>query len=219
MEIDFQRQTALFNPEQFADKHVTIIGLGNIGSHAALTLARMGIRRFTLFDPDTIEKHNLSSQSYSQRFIGTSKVSAIREQIQDIDAMIQVQPIQSKFDQYPDDPIITDIIVIGVDSLKARREIAKQLIKSKFTGLIIDGRIGGEQLELYSSKSPQDWQKTIPAGKPAPDICGGQYICYVSVIIGGLIGCQVKKYLTQQAWDKSIMLNVPSLQVAKNFEW
>lgn len=216
MEIDFKRQTALFDPQSFSDKHITIIGLGNIGSHVALSLARMGIRRFTLFDPDIIENHNLSSQSYTRRSIGMAKVDAIKEQIIDIDALIEVTALKEK---YTPGTTATDIIIIGVDSLEARRNISESLIKNTYTGMIIDGRIGGEQLEVYTCSTPQDWQQTIPKGKAAPDICGGQYICYVSVIIGGLITCQIKKLLTKQEWDKSVIMNVPSLQVVKNFEW
>lgn len=39
--------------------HVGIIGLGSVGSIVAESLARVGVSKFTLVDPDTIEKRNL----------------------------------------------------------------------------------------------------------------------------------------------------------------
>lgn len=217
MEIDYKRQTAIFDPELFEEKKVTIIGLGNIGSHVALTLARMGIRSFVLFDHDTVENHNLSSQSYNRTFIGVSKVEAVSAQIRNIDATIRIEGNPTKFEN--GHVLNSDLVVVGVDSLKARREIAEQLTRTDYRGNIIDARIGGEQLEIYICQNPEEFKKAIPEGDAVPDICGGEFIAYVSVIVGGLVACQVKKILTGQPTDKSIMVNVPSLQVAKDFEW
>ncbi|NLF14564.1 MAG: hypothetical protein GX597_22470, partial [Anaerolineaceae bacterium] len=38
---------------------VAIVGLGRTGSAVAVTLARLGVRRVLLVDPDTVERHNL----------------------------------------------------------------------------------------------------------------------------------------------------------------
>ena len=49
-----KRQKAMYDPSDHQDKHVTIIGLGNIGSHTALCLARMGVANMTLVDFDIV---------------------------------------------------------------------------------------------------------------------------------------------------------------------
>lgn len=214
MPIDFKQQTALFNPPLFEHNRVTIVGLGNIGSHVALTLARMGVQRITLFDDDTVENHNLSSQSYGAKFIGVSKVEAIAFQIGEIDPLIQVRSITEKYQHHATE----DIVVIGVDSLVARREIA-QILEGTTVNLIIDGRIGGEQLEVYNCKTIEEWKKTIPDGEAGEEPCGGKYIAYVSVMIAGLIANQVKKFLREETLNTSMMMNVNSFDVIKNYEW
>lgn len=210
----FNRQVNLFNPRNFEDREVTIVGLGNIGSHTALTLCRMGIKKFSLFDFDTIEEHNLASQSYTATDIGRTKVRAIQRQLIEIEPRIEISISEHKFVNYGN----LDIIVLGVDSLDARREIAA-LLKQNPPKLIIDGRIGGEQLELYTFEKVEDFEASIPTGPAAEEGCGERYIAYVSVIIAGLIACQVKKYLTGQQLTKSFIINVPTLTVLKDVEW
>lgn len=212
--VDFMRQIQIFDPIEFQDRSVTIIGLGNIGSHAAICLARLGIKNFFLYDSDTIEEHNLSSQSYNKADIGRDKVEAVKAQILAIDETISVIACSRVYER---NTVPEDIVVVGVDELTIRRELAGML--KDFANVIIDGRIGGEQLELYTCESSDEWAKTIPAGDGDSDPCGARYISYVSYIIGGLIACQVKKYLKGQRLDKSIMINIPSLQIAKGFDW
>lgn len=50
------------NHEQIARLRVGIVGLGSVGSVVAEILARMGLRRFSLFDFDIIKQHNLDRQ-------------------------------------------------------------------------------------------------------------------------------------------------------------
>ncbi len=55
--------------------HVGIVGLGSVGCLVAEALARMGIERFTLIDPDRVEEHNLDRLLYgTRRDIGRLKV-------------------------------------------------------------------------------------------------------------------------------------------------
>lgn len=211
--VDFKRQVRLFNPTNFSKRKITIIGLGNIGSHAAICLTRLGISEFNLYDPDIIEAHNISSQSYGEAEINLSKVEAVSNQMKAINPNVVVTTNKEKFDS----PEEQDIVIVGVDELETRRELAT-ILKGK-ANLIIDGRIGGEQLEMYSALKEDDWAMTIPVGDGDEDPCGGRYISYVSYIIAALITCQVKKFLTEQAITKSIILHVPSLQVMKDLQW
>lgn len=215
--VDYMRQLLIFNPEEHQNVHVTIVGLGNIGSHAALTLARLGIKHFMLFDPDTIEAHNLSSQAFGESDMGKSKVLAIATKIKELNPLAEVVMREEEFTSQPD--FFNDALILGVDSMDARKKIFEGLSADrKFPTMLIDGRIGGNQLELYMPKTYAEWKATF-ADNPAEEPCGGRYISYVSVVIGGLIANQVKKFLKGETLDSSIMMDVNSLQVIKNFQW
>ena len=60
--------------------HVGIVGLGSVGCLVAEAIARMGVGRVTLIDPDRIEEHNLDRLLYGTvRDIGRLKVDAAAE--------------------------------------------------------------------------------------------------------------------------------------------
>lgn len=73
------------------DSHVTVIGLGGLGSAAVLYLAGAGIGRLTLADRDRVEPGNLQRQVlYRSADIGQPKTAAARAQVAALDASIAV---------------------------------------------------------------------------------------------------------------------------------
>ncbi len=217
IEIDYKRQVNLFNPRRY-DMRVAVVGLGNIGSATALMLGRLGITELMVCDFDKVEVHNLTSQQYDVDDIGESKVSAIIKKLQAINPAVNVLGRDMRFRP---GFVSGDILIVAIDSMEGRKEICaaiKKIPKADQPKLIIDGRVGGDQLEVYNCKSAQAWNKTF-VDNPAQDPCGGRFICYVSSIIGGIITNQVKRFIKGDKLEKSIMMNVDTLQIVKNFEW
>jgi len=141
--MDHKRQTDIFDPANFEDRHVTIVGLGNIGSHTAIALARMGIQNFDLYDFDTVEEHNLSSQAYDIEDIGQKKTEAIMNKIFAInpDAEVTIFNVdkQEEHGAFDGSQPIKDILVIGVDTMAAREEIGEKIQGTTIP--VIDGRM------------------------------------------------------------------------------
>lgn len=119
------------------------------------------------------------------------------------------------------------ILILATDSMKSRKEIAKQIKDLGRTPcLVIDGRVGGPQLEVYTFTDSKEtniktgeetdlwarWEATF-FDDPAPDPCGARYICYISMVIGSFIANQVKRYLKSEKLKKSIIFNIDSLQL------
>lgn len=66
--------------EKLGAAHVLIVGLGGLGSVAALYLARSGIGSLTLADPDKVSLSNLPRQIlYEERHLGRAKTEAAFE--------------------------------------------------------------------------------------------------------------------------------------------
>ena len=85
------------NPEkEFFSKHdpailpilrasvVGIAGAGGLGSHVAVALARAGIGKLIIADPDRIEISNLNRQQYFWPQIGETKIHALLENLSQI---------------------------------------------------------------------------------------------------------------------------------------
>ena len=67
---------------------VAIAGLGGLGSHIAVMLARAGIGKLLLVDFDTVEISNLNRQHYTVRHLGMPKTEALAMQLQEINPFV-----------------------------------------------------------------------------------------------------------------------------------
>lgn len=74
--------------------HAAVIGLGGVGGYALEALARAGVGRLLLVDPDTVAVSNLNRQLLAlESTIGALKVDVARERVRQIDPDIQVDTI------------------------------------------------------------------------------------------------------------------------------
>lgn len=63
---------------------VGIAGLGGLGSHIAVFLARLGVGRLVLVDFDVVDVTNLNRQHYTAKDLGIPKTLALQEQLEAI---------------------------------------------------------------------------------------------------------------------------------------
>jgi hypothetical protein len=75
----------------FEGKTVGIVGLGSAGSKIAISLARMGIRKFYLVDYDILLPGNLRRHALDWQSVLEHKVEGVREAIKNISAGIDVE--------------------------------------------------------------------------------------------------------------------------------
>lgn len=210
--IDTLRHSAIYNPADYADKRVALIGVGTIGSHLALTLARMGVP-MTLYDPDTIETYNIATQVYTRRDIGRYKVNVVQQMCEDIGAEAgSVEILRNRFIADSEDlrAHITetyDIIASCVDSIEARREIAEALRDSTIP--IHDGRIGAEQVEVYRYANANAWLAGLPE-QADTDPCGARFTAYTANICAGLMANAIKRELLGQSVPARILYDAAS---------
>ena len=62
--------------------HVAIVGLGSVGCVVAESMARIGVGKLTLVDPDSVEEHNLDRLLFATRGdIGRKKVDLARKAV------------------------------------------------------------------------------------------------------------------------------------------
>lgn len=76
--------------EAVRNVHVTLVGAGSLGSVAAEQMARAGVPRITLIDPDRVEAHNLTRTTYQLADVGRFKVDALADRLHAINPEVQV---------------------------------------------------------------------------------------------------------------------------------
>lgn len=67
--------------DRLRNARVAVAGLGGLGSHAAISLARTGVGFLRIIDHDIVEPSNLNRQCYNIDQIGMKKTEALKENI------------------------------------------------------------------------------------------------------------------------------------------
>lgn len=85
----FKRVSAL---RPLKDKHVVVVGLGTIGSQVALELAKAGVGKMTLVDPDIVDTGNVVRHICDLHHVGIPKVYAVEMVIKSRNPYIEFNP-------------------------------------------------------------------------------------------------------------------------------
>jgi len=195
-----------------------ILGCGAIGSSTAIQLARMGGEKFVLYDMDKVEDVNIGCSQYISTDIGLNKVDALDQHIHSISTNVNVIKINGLFEEfwYTNE---NDIAILGFDSMGARLNAVQIMCKTKQKPiLIIDGRMGAEQFQQYVIKNPtvDKYKKTWYSDEDGtPEPCTSKATSYCSNMSGSFIVNAIRKYATNQPYDKEIIFNFPTMFLGK----
>ncbi len=158
--------------------HVGIIGLGSVGSIVAEAVARIGVGRATLIDPDHVESHNLDRlMNADKNDIGAMKVDISARAMKqhgtasNLHIISLAQPLQSP-DAYSM-ALDCDIIFSCVDR-PAARDVANFIAYSHLipiidTGILVDRHERND--ELFSAH----WRSHLITPSHQCLRCNGQY--------------------------------------------
>ena len=133
-EISIEGQQKLLNA------HALIIGVGGLGSPAALFLAASGVGVLTLCDSDTVDLTNLQRQIlHRTASIGTAKVESARISLADINPEVHVVTLNERADQTRLSELAAqaDVVLDCSDNFATRyalNQICVQLKKPLVTG-------------------------------------------------------------------------------------
>lgn len=156
----FYRHIGEEGQRKICNSHVAIIGLGTVGSVVANHLARAGVGRITLFDPDYVRtidlQHNLLfSKEDVQK--GRLKVVAAKQSLNMINSTIRIKGNESKLSietllHETDD---VSILVVGntnPEVISVCNEFCFLKNIPLVFGGIIDGK--GRQMSIFPGETP-----------------------------------------------------------------
>ena len=109
-----------------------LLGLGGLGSPAAMQLAAMGVGHLRIADRDIVELTNLHRQHlYGIDDVGYPKVEAAAKRLQQLNPYITVEPLPLSVNQSNAENIVQgmDIVIDGLDSMTSRYALNRACIK------------------------------------------------------------------------------------------
>lgn len=113
---------------QLFHSQVAVIGCGGLGCYVVEELARLGVGRIVVIDPDTFEEHNLNRQLFSSPWrLGEAKVSAALQRVADINPAVTVIPFQKAFSRENGTELLTgsQVAVDALDNIGTRMELGE----------------------------------------------------------------------------------------------
>lgn len=124
--------------QQLKDAHVVIMGIGGLGSPAALYLAASGVGTLTLVDFDHVDISNLQRQViHNTSSIGESKVSSAKTTLLNINPETDIHCVNKKLTLEELESLITDVsCVIDATDNFATRFLINRACVSQHTALV-----------------------------------------------------------------------------------
>ena len=108
--------------QRLAAATVGIIGLGGLGSNAAMMLVRSGVRRLVLADFDRVEKSNLSRQLFFPDQLGRLKTEALSETLLRIEPGLELTLVGERIEAEDIGRLFggVDVLLEAVDSAETK---------------------------------------------------------------------------------------------------
>jgi molybdopterin/thiamine biosynthesis adenylyltransferase len=150
----FDRHVRAFGAEgqkRIASAHFGIVGLGGLGASLAISLARLGARKFTLIDPDRVEIHNLNrvaGMTLTDAKCRMRKVDIVTRELLEIEPRINCRTFdQSVLEKRAWRALLaTDLIITATDNHASRmllNALSQQyLVPQVSIGTLIDTKDG-----------------------------------------------------------------------------
>ncbi|MDE7157556.1 MAG: sulfur carrier protein ThiS adenylyltransferase ThiF [Lachnospiraceae bacterium] len=135
-----QRHTAE-KQEKLKNAKVAVAGLGGLGSHVSIALARLGIGHLRLIDYDVVDITNIFRQCYLLRHIGKYKTDCMKAQIAEINPYIKVETITKKITRENVMELMgdSDIICEALDQKESKAMLLNEIMEHSEDKIVVAG--------------------------------------------------------------------------------
>ncbi len=179
-----------------------IVGVGGLGSPAAMYLAAAGIGRLGLVDFDTVDESNLQRQIlYGESVLGERKLDAAWKRLRDLNGNLRIETFNDRLSSRNALPLMEpyDIVLDGTDNFATRylvNDACVMLRKPNVYGSIY--RFEG-QVSVFDATRGPCYRCLYPDPPPpnlVPNCAEGGVLGVLPGIIGSLQAAEAIKLIT-----------------------
>ncbi|MDO5036628.1 MAG: tRNA threonylcarbamoyladenosine dehydratase [Porphyromonas sp.] len=155
--------------QRLRGSYVMVIGLGGVGGYVVEMLARSGVGRLTIVDPDVVQPSNLNRQLIAtQDNIGESKASLWRERLRSINPELKVDAMVLFVRDELTDELLQekepDFVIDAIDTLSPKVHLIKSLQEHEIPFISVMGT--GAMVDPTQIKiGRMDKMKNCPLGR------------------------------------------------------
>lgn len=151
--------------EEATKQEIIIGGVGGIGSWLSLLVSRLYPRDLYLFDPDIVDRTNMSGQLYGSQYVDTPKVSAMQRTLVEFSQYFRVHSMAARYSRFS---FGSKIMMGGFDNMEARkvffeswRSFVKTSSEPRAESLFIDGRLAAEEFQIFAIRGDDDYHMDL----------------------------------------------------------
>ena len=135
-----QRHTAE-KQEKLKNARVAVAGLGGLGSHVSIALARLGVGHLRLIDYDVVDITNIFRQCYLLRHIGQYKTDCLKTQIAEINPYIKVETVTKTITQENVMDLVgdSDIVCEALDRKESKAMLINEIMEHCEDKIVVAG--------------------------------------------------------------------------------
>ncbi|MDA8415207.1 MAG: HesA/MoeB/ThiF family protein [Desulfobacteraceae bacterium] len=198
---------------------VAVIGCGGLGGYIVEELARLGVGRIVVVDPDVFEEHNLNRQLFSSPAnLGHAKVEAALKRVTMVNPAVTLVPIRTAFSLENGSDLLAgcSIAVDALDSIQVRLELAE--VCTALGIPLVHGAIAGWFGHVTTQFPGDDALQTIyrswKSGKGVEETLGNP--SFTPAVIASLEVAEVCKLLLHQGTNlrgRQLIIDLLSMDV------
>jgi len=202
---------------------VLIVGLGGLGSPAAMYLAAAGVGRLLVADFDAVDLSNLQRQIlHDTRRIGMSKVDSAQRTLSALNPEVAIEGYKGAIDEdsLPDLVARVDAVVDGSDNFATRFAVNQACFRARVP-LISGAAIRSEgQVSVFSGQPGGPcYQCLYPRDGRVDETCSANGVLAPVVgIVGSIQAAEVIKVLTgagEPLFGRLLLLDALAMEVRR----
>lgn len=198
-----------------------IVGVGAIGSHLAEMLAKLGVLRFTLIDPDEIDTVNLGVQGFYEAEVGCLKVRAVADRLREINSAVEVHAIAARADAEMFRSSEPCVVFLAVDSITTRTDLYRAISGGlrQTIPVLFDGRMAAESLQAFCVNLRERDQRIryratlFDAADAYQDGCTSKATIYCAAMAAAILTALYKRWAMAQEPEFTINVNLATFDV------
>lgn len=192
--VRWERLRGVVDVDDLRTCHVLVIGLGSGGSTLALELAKAGVGRFTLVDPDVVEEVNLIRHECDDRYVGWNKTVAVADLIhhRNPEAAIEALPVDV-FDLRARMPALVEsatLVAVCTDTESSKHLVNRVCLATETPSVyagVYERGVGGEVIRCDGGPADPCYACVASALKEAVDVTGDEEVDYGLVDADGVL--------------------------------
>lgn len=177
---------------------IGIVGLGGVGSPAALYLAAAGVGTLVLIDDDTVAVSNLQRQVLFQTGdVGRGKVEAGAEHLSALNPHVEVRavPVRLSSDNAVETLAGCDVVIDGTDDFETRFAVNAACLAS--ATVLVSGALGRWSGQVAVFQGQPCYRCLVPEAPPDAETCARVGVVgALAGVVGAMTALEAIKVVT-----------------------